>query len=81
MTEAIALHLLRLLLAEAPGVLLWVLRKAGIVPDDSGHAPIEKMRRASDVLVTNPMVEAANAKRDPAAADNFPVEYDKPESD
>ena len=64
MTEAIALALLKMLLAEAPGVVLWVLRKAGLVPDDAGHSTtIEPMRRAADILVTNPMV-AAKEKRE-----------------
>ena len=83
MTEAIALALLKMLLAEAPGVVLWVLRKAGLVPDDAGHAPIENMRRAADVLVVNPMVKAAEGRR--ARVIPFPPpdqadEY-KPESD
>lgn len=54
MTEAIALVLLKMLLAEAPGVVLAILRSAGLVGDDAGHA-IDKMKRASDVLITNPM--------------------------
>lgn len=77
MTEAIALALLKMLLAEAPDVILWVLRQAGLVPDDSGRSPIESMKRASDVLVTNPMVKA-KAARDPAQSDFFPPEYEKP---
>lgn len=75
MTEAIAVSLLKLLLAEAPGVVLAVLRAAGLIDDSDGYAPIEKMRRASDVLVTNPMVKA---RRERVA---WPDEYDKPESD
>jgi hypothetical protein len=79
MTEAIALALLKMLLAEAPGVVLWVLRKAGLVPDDAGHAPIENMRRAADVLVINPMIKAHRERpRDPASGDYSPPEYEKP---
>lgn len=86
MTEAIALALLKMLLAEAPDVILWVLRKSGLVPDDSGRAPIESMKRASDVLVVNPMVKARAARvtisesvdEDPAHSDYTPPEYEEP---
>lgn len=78
MTEAVALVLLKMLLAEAPGVVLAILRSAGLVGDDAGHA-IDKMKRASDVLVVNPMVVArANRHPDPAQSDFFPPEYEKP---
>lgn len=81
MTEAIAIALLKLLLNEAPGVVLWVLRKAGLVPDNATHSgTIEPMRRVADVMSSNPM-HAVRRAPDPATGDHFPAEYDKPESD
>jgi hypothetical protein len=79
MSEAIALALLKMLLAEAPGVVLWVLRKAGLVPDDASHSDtIEPMRRVADIMDVNPMHKVRRAPRDPASGDYFPPEYEKP---
>jgi hypothetical protein len=81
MSEAIALALLKMLLAEAPGVVLWVLRKAGLVPDDASHSDtIEPMRRVADIMDVNPMhkVRRPRPSIDPASGDYFPPEYEKP---
>lgn len=82
MTESIAIALLKLLLAEAPGVILWVLRQAGLVPNDATHSnTIEPMRRVADVMATNPMHKVRRPTVDPTLSDHdVPDEY-KPESD
>lgn len=77
MTEAVALVLLKMLLAEAPGVVLAILRSAGLVGDDAGHA-IDKMKRASDVLVVNPMVVARAARPVPLPPPDNAPEYEDP---
>lgn len=77
------------LLKAAPMVILYLLRKAGLVPDDSSMEPIEKLRRAADILAVNPMHAMQRKRRDPiippavdpALSGHWPDEYQRPESD